>query len=185
MCFIYTYLLTSIISTFGPETASLRAKLHQWFEFVRKELISIRLPLRSPLPSRDRPSIKPNSSSKTSPPPHRPPIQRLLAPRRLGFMSWMSSVSFTQPFAVSKKNKKIKYTASPPPFPPSSSLPPRPRRVEQKVVVISGPLRHNDRSCAAPTECNVLFWKEYGHGHMHGHVHGEAATRPSPPAEGT
>lgn len=95
------------------------------------------------------------------------PIRRLFA--RFGFMSWMSSVSFAQPSAVSKNQV---HAAS-----PTSSLPPCPHRVEQKVVVISGPLRHNDRSSASPTECNVLFWKE------HEHEHGEAATWPSPPAE--
>lgn len=95
------------------------------------------------------------------------PIRRLLAHCRFGFMSWMSSFSFLQPSAISKNQV---HAAS-----PTSSLHPCPHRVEQKVVVISGPLRPNDRSCAAPAECNVLFWKE--------HEHGEAATPPSPPAE--
>lgn len=128
-----------------------------------KELISISLPLCSALLSGDFPSIKPNSSSKTPPPPRHPHP----ASPRFGFMSWMSSVSFAQPSAVSKKPQE--HAASS----PTSSLPPCPHRVEQKVVVISGPLRHNDRSCAAPTECNVLFWKE--------HEHREAATRLFPP----
>lgn len=87
-------------------------------------------------------------------------------------MSWMSSVSFAQPSAVSKNRV---HTAS-----PTSSLPPCPHWVEQKVVAISGPLGHNDRSCAAPTECNVLFWKE----HEHEHEHGEVAPWLSRPAEG-
>lgn len=39
---------------------------------------------------------------------------------------------------------------------------PCPHQGERKVVVISGPLRCNDRSCAASTECHVLFWKESG-----------------------
>lgn len=113
-------------------------------------LISLALALPSPLLSGDFPPIKPNSSSKKSAPPQ-PPIQHLLTHRRFGFMSWMSSVSFAQPFQKSSADR-----------PHLLNPPPCPHRGEQKVAVISRPLRCNDRSCAASTECHVLFWKESG-----------------------
>lgn len=112
-------------------------------------------PLLSPslLLSWDPSSIILNSSSKPSTPPH-PPRPASRSHHYFGFMSWMSSVSFMHPSTISK----VKSNTDKHPHP----LPPCPRRVEQKVTVISSPLGHNGGSCAAPTECDVLFWRQRG-----------------------
>lgn len=96
----------------------------------------------------DPSSIILNSSSK--------PSTLSVSSHYFGFMSWMSSVSFMHPSTISKVKSNTggrAHTHANPPHP----FPLCPRQVEQKVVVISSPLGHNGRGCAASPECNTLF----------------------------
>lgn len=104
----------------------------------------------------DPSSITLNSSSKPSTPPRPPPrvSPSLITILVLWVGCPLSPLCTHPPFQKVKSNTHTNT--------PALSSSPCPRRVEQKVVVISSPLGHNGRSCAAPTECNVLFWRHQG-----------------------
>lgn len=113
-----------------------------------------------PLLSWDPSSIRLNSSSKPSTPPHPPPCVSHSS------LFWFYELDVLcllyAPVRHFKSKAKSTHIHSPHTHTHTSSLASCPRWVEQKVVVISSPLGHNGRSCAAPTECNVLFWRQQG-----------------------
>lgn len=112
-----------------------------------------------PLVSWDPSSIRLNTFSKPSTPPHplvlRPSLITIL-------VLWVG-----RPLSLLSTHFRSKVKSTQTPAPPPAS-PSRPRWVEQKVVVISSPLGYNGRSCAAPAECNALFLRQLGGGAQRG-----------------
>lgn len=115
--------------------------------------------LAAPL-SRDPSSIRLNSSSKPSTPPH---PSALCVSRSSLF--WFYELDVLCLLYATIRHSKVKskaHTNAPASSSSSCCCALRPRWVEQKVVDVSSPLGHNGRRCAAPTECNMLFWRQQG-----------------------